>query len=110
MADRITICVGCRTADGAAPGAALAERLRVVLGARAEVRTTDCMIVCSRPVTVSFRAEGKAAYLFAGVDPEGQLDELVTFAGLYAAAADGIVTDARPCGELRFRLVGRLPA
>ncbi len=108
MADKITICSGCRAAGGPALGQGLADRLRGMVGA--EVATTDCMIVCSTPVSVSFRAPGKAAYLFSGVDPETQAGELATFAGLYAAAPDGMVDDVRTCGDLRFRLVGRIPA
>ena len=108
MLDRITICAGCRTADRPAPGQALADRLRGMVGA--DVATTDCVIVCGAPVTVSFRATGKAAYLFSGVDPEAQAGELATFAALYAAAHDGIVEDVRPCGDLRLRLIGRIPA
>ena len=107
MADRITICESCRS-DGPAKGAALAERLRGMVGA--EVATTDCMIVCGKPVTVSFRATGKAAYLFSGVDPETQAEEIAEFARLYADAADGIVNDVRSIGQLRFCLIGRIPA
>lgn len=111
MGDTLTICSGCRQADAPALGDALADRLRSRLaGTPTSVAVTDCMIVCAKPVSVSFRAEGKVAYLFSGVDPVAQEDELVTFAGLYAAAPDGIVDDVRPCGELRFRLIGRVPA
>ena len=68
------------------------------------------MQVCGRPVAVSFRGAGKAAYLFEGVDPVAQVEEIVAFAGLYATAKDGIVEDARPCGDLRLCLDGRIPA
>lgn len=111
MTDRITICEGCKGATEATPkGAALAARLRALVAPEIEVTTTDCMIVCGKPVTVSFRAEGKAAYLFSGVDPETQTNELAVFAELYANAGDGIVDDVRPCGQLRFCLIGRIPA
>lgn len=108
MADKITICESCRSAETAPVGAALAERLRGMVDA--EVATTDCMIVCSKPVTVSFRATGKAAYLFSGVDPETQAEEIAEFARLYALADDGIVQDVRSIGQLRFCLIGRVPA
>ncbi len=107
MGDRITICESCRS-DGPAKGATLADRLRPLV--EAEVNTTDCMIVCGNPVTVSFRAEGKAAYLFSGVDPETQAEEVAEFARLYAAADDGLVEDVRSIGQLRFCLIGRIPA
>jgi predicted metal-binding protein len=110
MTQRITICSGCRAADGQPGGEAMAARLQARLGDLASVGTTDCMIVCGQPVTVSIREDGKAAYLFSGVDPEAQFDELATFARLYAEAPDGIIDDVRPCGDLRFRLIGRIPA
>lgn len=108
MADRITICAGCRAAGDPARGAELADRLRPLVAA--EVATTDCMIICGNPVSVAFRATGKAAYLFSGVDPQTQAEELAEFARLYANAEDGIVEDVRSCGQLRFCLVGRVPA
>jgi predicted metal-binding protein len=106
----ITICESCRAGEAAPRGRALADQLRGLVAGLAEVRTVDCMIVCGDPVTVSFRAPGKAAYLFAGVDPDAQADELAAFARLYDAAPDGVIDDARPCGALRFCLVGRIPA
>ena len=88
----------------------MAGRLRGMVGPGTTVETTDCMNVCGRPVTVAFRAEGKAAYIFAGVDPEKQGEDLAAFARLYAQAEGGIIEDARPCGDLRFCLIGRIPA
>jgi predicted metal-binding protein len=110
MVCRVTICEGCRTEGGPAKGAAMAEALRGLVPGGVEVALTDCMIVCGAPVTVSVRAEGKAAYLFSGVQPDVQVAEVATFVGLYLAAEGGIVEDVRPCGDLRFRLVGRIPA
>jgi predicted metal-binding protein len=107
MADRITICESCQS-DGAPKGAALADQLRSMV--QADVATTDCMIVCGKPVTVSFRATGKAAYLFSGIDPDTQAEEIAEFARLYAEAEDGIVNDVRSIGQLRFCLIGRIPA
>ena len=107
MADRITICESCQS-GGAPKGAALADQLRSMV--QAEVATTDCMIVCGKPVTVSFRSTGKAAYLFSGVDPDSQAEEIAEFARLYAEAEDGIVNDVRSIGQLRFCFIGRIPA
>lgn len=109
MGDRITICGGCRPGEGEALAEGLRGRLAEA-GLATEVGVVDCMIVCAKPVSVAVRAEGKAAYLFSGVDPAAQAAEIVAFARLYAEAKGGIVEDARPCGDLRFRLVGRVPA
>ncbi|WP_368344944.1 DUF1636 family protein [Pelagovum sp. HNIBRBA483] len=109
MADRITICSTCAEGEGRALAASLRTRI-AELGLATEVTEIDCMIVCGQPVTVSVRAEGKAAYLFSGVDPATQVADLAAFAALYEATPDGIIEDARPAGELRFKLIGRIPA
>ena len=87
----------------------MAEALGPMLPGGMAVAVTDCMIVCDRPVTLSVRAPGKAAYLFAGVTA-AQMGEVATFARLFDASPDGLVEDVRPCGDLRFRLIGRIPA
>lgn len=99
MADRFIVCTGC------AGGEALAAKLEGVVA----VERTDCMNVCDAPVSLAVRAEGKAAYLFTGVDPD-RPEDIAAFAELYAAAPEGQIADARPAGELRFCLVGRIPA
>jgi predicted metal-binding protein len=106
MGDRITVCATCR--EGA--GARLAERLGAALGGTAEVRLADCLFACSSPLALAVSGEGKATYLFAGLDPEGQAGEVLAFAGLFREAPLGEVADARPCGRLRFCLLGRIPA
>ena len=107
MADRITICATCRVGDAPPGGEALARRLSLALGR--EVATAPCLNACARPVALSVRAAGKAAYLFAGVDP-GQDADILAFAALYRDAPAGEVADARPAGRLRFCLIGRIPA
>lgn len=105
MGDKVTICGGCR--PGEAP-ALLAGLQGLMPGV--EVAVVDCMMVCGRPVTVSFRGSGKAAYLFAGVDVVAQGAQIAAFVRMYAEAPGGIIDDARPCGDLRLCLIGRIPA
>ena len=97
--DRFIVCTGC------SGGADLAKAL---IG-RVDFETTDCMNVCDKPISLAVRAEGKAAYLFTGVDPDTP-EDIEAFAKLYAASPDGQIMDARPAGALRFCLVGRIPA
>ena len=99
MADRIIICTGCAGGD----------KLAAALEGRLAVERVACMNVCAQPVTVALRAEGKAAYLFAGVDP-ARPEDVMAFAALYAATPDGDIFDARPAGALRHCLLGRIPA
>ncbi len=97
--DRFIVCTGCTG------GADLARSLK----GHVQVETTDCMNVCDSPVSLAVRAEGKAAYLFTGVDPDAP-EDVAAFAKLYAESPDGQIMDARPAGALRFCLVGRIPA
>jgi predicted metal-binding protein len=113
---RVIVCSTCRAKDEAEPrGDALAAALRENLAtdkalADFSVETHACMSACSQPNAVSFRAEGKAVYLFAGVDPIKDRADIAAFARMYAAAPDGWIDDARPAGRLRFCLIGRVPA
>ncbi|MGR3463411.1 DUF1636 family protein [Limimaricola sp.] len=108
--DCITICATCAAPGQAPKGAGLAEAVRDGLREGCVVRLVDCLNVCHSPVALSIRGAGKTAYLFAGVDPAAQAAEIRVLADLYAAAPGGDITDARPLGGLRHRLLGRIPA
>lgn len=100
---KVTLCASC-----ALGRAGFAETLREALGGLAEVALVDCMSGCARASTVAFRDAGKTAYLFGDV-VEGDLPELVVFAGLYGASADGNFADARAIGGLRMKAIARIP-
>ncbi|MDR6265983.1 DUF1636 family protein [Roseobacter sp. N2S] len=116
MRHRVIVCTTCRAKGEAAPrGAALAASLRDRFAADPQlqdfaIETHECMSACATPNAVSFRATGKAVYLFGGVDPVTDHEDIAAFALLYAAAPDGWIEDARPAGRLRFCLIGRVPA
>jgi len=97
--DRFIVCTGCSGGTD----------LAAALEGRVAVETTPCMNVCDTPISLAVRAEGKAAYLFTGVDPDTP-EEVEAFAALYAQSPDGQIMDMRPTGDLRFCLVGRIPA
>ena len=103
---KITLCATCPLGrDG------FAGTLRAALyeqSVQAEITTIDCMSGCTRPSTLSFRADGKTAYLFGDLSG-ADLTDLVTFARLYAAAPDGNLADARPLGALRLKAIARIP-
>lgn len=99
VTERLSVCITC---DG---GVALAEALE----ARVPVQRVACMNVCDKPACVSVREGGKPAYLFGNVTP-AMADEVVTFLRLFDEAEAGNVTDARPLAQLRFCLIGRIPA
>lgn len=100
MGVRLTVCATCREGAGRA--------LAAVEGT--ELRFAECLNACGRPVALAVTGEGRATYLFAGVDPATQAAEVAAFLRLYRDAPAGDVTDAREAGDLRFCLIGRVPA
>jgi len=102
----ITLCGGCALGRGG-----FADPFRAALagaGLTADLRLTDCMSGCARPSTCAFRAAGKTAYLFGDLTAD-DLPDLLTFARLYAASADGTFPDARVLGGLRMKAIARIP-
>lgn len=99
MTGQVSVCVGC---DG---GAALADALSGDIA----INRVECMNVCTRSACLSVRQTGKAAYLFGNVSVK-MADNVRAFLNLYEATATGMIDDARPIGELRFCLIGRIPA
>jgi predicted metal-binding protein len=112
MAHTVFICSTCAEIGGDPKGVALIEDVRARLASFGdfEVRAQACLNVCDKPTALAFRAEGKAAYLFAGVDAEADAADVEAFAKLYAESPDGWIEDARSAGRLRFCLIGRIPA
>lgn len=114
---RLVVCSSCASPHGGAtaeaPGARLLAGLRAAADWRAEgfeLGEAACMGGCATPLAVAFQASGKASYLFAGLDPEADLADVLAFARLYRASRDGWIEDARPAGRLRFCLRARIPA
>ena len=102
----ITLCGGCALGRGG-----FADPFRAALagaGLTADLRLTDCMSGCARPSTCAFRAPGKMAYLFGEIAAE-DLPDILIFAHLYLASADGVLADARPLGRLRTKAIARIP-
>ena len=75
-----------------------------------DVRTESCLNMCDEPLALALRAPCKVAYLFAGLQPDTDLDDTLALIRLYVTAKDGVIADARPAGRLRFCLKGRIPA
>ena len=102
----VTLCASCGL--GQAGFAAPLQAALAAEGLPAQVTTTDCMSGCARPSTCAFRATGKTAYLFGDLTAD-DLPDLLTFARLYAASADGTFPDARVLGGLRMKAIARIP-
>lgn len=115
---KIHICSTCqKDAETDPQGETLAAELRQLFANSDDgairaisIETVECMSMCDTPTSLSFRATDKAAYLFSGIDPSLDHDDILAFAKLYTASGDGWIEDARSCGRLRFCLTGRIPA
>lgn len=74
------------------------------------IEETGCMNVCDNPVTVALQGNGRATCIFAGVDAAEDIESIIATCRLYLDSPKGWIKDARGCGDLRFKLVARVPA
>ncbi|MEO0544954.1 MAG: DUF1636 domain-containing protein [Pseudomonadota bacterium] len=115
---RITVCTSCRhNGSECRPGYALIERLRSAIEAAGDAVSEDfeisgvaCMAGCSRPCTVAYHGTRKATYLFGDIDPNEDIDDLVSFARQYAVLHDGWCSSVDRPGKLRKSTLARVPA
>jgi predicted metal-binding protein len=111
----IFVCVTCRRADeeGARPGAALFEALRLRLDHSAEshvaLRAVECLSVCKRPCTVALAAPGKWTYVVGDLDKEAGVDDVIDAALKFAATADGIIPWRERPQSFRKGVISRVP-
>ena len=121
MTDRshkIFVCTSCREVGSQErPGYEILEKLRSALAAGSEaladafdVFPVECMAGCSRPCTVGFRADNKAAYVFGDINPETDISDLVAFAGQFHGLEDGWCSSTERPGKLRRTTLARIPA
>lgn len=116
-ANTLMVCVTCRRPmpdmpEGYdQPGKGLAETLRQRLAddEALTVKAVECLSVCRRPCTVALAAPGKWTYVVADLDRDGNLDDIVTAARLYAATGDGIIPWKERPLSFRKGVVARVP-
>jgi predicted metal-binding protein len=114
----IYVCATCRAEgddpDGPRAGTRLAAELRrkvrrgVAGSEGVTVVPVDCLSVCKRPVTVSFAAPGKWTYVYGDFPPDSA-DAILSAAGQYAAAPDGLIPWRERPEPLKRGVVARLP-
>ena len=118
MTHRITICTSCRhKGTDCRPGYELIDKLRRAIEAAGdtvpetfEVSGVACMAGCDRPCTVAYHGTRKATYLFGDIDPETDIEDLVTFANQYSYLNDGWCSSVDRPGKLRRSTLARVPA
>lgn len=82
--------------------AGLAERVALLRQA--------CLNCCADPSALALQAPGRATYVFAGVDLESDLADIIATLRLYLESPRGWIEDARACGRLRLCLKARVMA
>ncbi|MEM9350019.1 MAG: DUF1636 domain-containing protein [Pseudomonadota bacterium] len=115
---KITVCTSCRhKGTTCRPGYELIEKLRRAIDAAGdavpeefEISGVACMAGCSRPCTVAYHGTRKATYLFGDIDPEADIEDLVTFAQQYSYLHDGWCSSVDRPGKLRSATLARVPA
>ena len=89
------------------------EDLRAALagaGLDVEVRGQDCLNACPKSQAVAVQGRGRAVYVFDGVDPDADRDDILATLRAYLAARGGWIENAEACGRLRFCLRSRVAA
>jgi predicted metal-binding protein len=117
-ASKLFVCVTCRllgeTADDQEPrpGARLMKTLSRLLEDSAqeiEIVPIECLSNCTRGCTVAVSGPGKWTYVIGALDPEQHADDVLQFARLHHAHADGLpVWRERPV-HIRKNTIARVP-
>lgn len=82
-------------------GAGLSETITVERG--------PCMGSCETPITIALQGHERTSYVFSGVQPDQDMDDIIKTCQLYADSPSGQILDARPCGRLRHCLRAQIP-
>lgn len=100
----------CETCDGPGWDALRAALDLASFDVPVAFAAQSCMNGCARPSTLALQGAGRATYFFDGVEPETDIEDILSTVRTYIAAPSGWIEDARACGRLRFCLRGRVPA
>ncbi len=115
---RITVCTSCKHKGTACrPGFDLIRKLRAAIIAAGdtmpenfEISGVAYLAGCDRPCTVAYHGSCKATYLFGDIDPEVDVDGLVSYAQEYAVLHDPWCSLADRPGTQRRTAPARAPS
>ncbi len=102
------------TEDTITEGVLLLKHLQDVYQNQSEnseliIQGVGCLWSCDRPCSVTFACPGKYTYHFVDLNHADSISELQQFSELYINSADGYVKPPKMPGELRSRLLVRVP-
>jgi predicted metal-binding protein len=107
----VSVCVTCKTSDGALAGPAMFDAIHLAAGERdaaVRVRRVQCLSVCKRPTTVAVSSADGYTFLFGDLQPEGA-GAVVSFVESYRKSIYGLVPWRERAEILRKGMVARLP-
>jgi predicted metal-binding protein len=117
-ASKLFVCITCRllgdtTEDlQARPGARLMTTLSQLLengGQEIEIVPIECLSNCTRGCTVAVSAPGKWTYVIGALDPAQHADDVLQFARLHQAHADGLPVWRERPPYIRKNTIARVP-
>jgi predicted metal-binding protein len=102
------------TDDTLTEGVLLLKQLQELQASNSEnselkIKAVGCLWTCDRPCSVTFACPGKYTYHFVDLHHTDSVTELQQFSKLYLNSADGYVKPPKMPGELRSRLLVRVP-
>jgi predicted metal-binding protein len=109
------ICVTCRAGDTGEerPGRLLFDAVTSKIGAQADrdvkVTPVECLSVCKRPCTIALMASGKWTYVVGDLDPEVNVNDVISMAVSYALSENGIVPWRERPQSFRRGVISRVP-
>jgi predicted metal-binding protein len=106
------VCITCRRpADPPAevrPGARLYAALKAQAG-ELDVQPIECLSNCTRSCTAAVAAPGKWTYVVGHLDPDLNVSDMVQFARLHGASADGLTVWRDRPEHVRKNTIARVP-
>lgn len=97
------------TDDTITEGVLLLRQLQHMNLAELDVQPVGCLWTCDRPCSATFVCSGKFTYHFVDLNYANSITELQQFNELYRSSLDGYVKPPKMPGELRLRLLVRIP-
>lgn len=107
----VSVCVTCKTAEGALAGPAMFDAIHAAAAKHdgiVQVRRVQCLSVCKRPTTVAVSSADGYTFLFGDLQPDGA-GAVVSFVESYRKSTYGLVPWRERADILRKGMVARLP-
>ncbi len=106
------VCVTCRRDGDTAeprPGARFHATLKERAGDDLEVVPVECLSNCTRACSAAVSAPGKWTYVIGHLEPDRHVEDMLAFARLHRASADGLTVWRDRPEHIRKNTIARVP-